>query len=328
MTTTTTTRTNMAVNERYFGHATDYFLDNLKFADKNLRIRGRWITHHSERFASTLLAASAEGIEWARKKEKRLTSECLKRTATHKRKLEEAFRDEARYFDLIIELKQILREHYLLKYLGCRRKDLTATFQKYGAVEKVSEFFRCEHLRKGMTWGEMIQAIDEEERQLWTWQTSHSLLDIRRYGETVLGPKPAAPITEVAKGIADLCGELDGFDGATAFESLVSIVRENTGKSDRDFNGYTALHWTASWGELAKRVRNDRALLDRRFAGNHNEALRDLLETKIDEMNCRLFKKNLVSIRIGINLVEPTREACEEAIFYKAGIERLGQNWQ
>ncbi|KAL3294130.1 hypothetical protein RB213_004695 [Colletotrichum asianum] len=294
MTTTTTTRTNMAVNERYFGHATNYFVDNLEFADKHLRIRGRWITHHSERSASTLLAASAEGIEWARKKEKRLTSECLKRTATHKKKLEEAFRDETRYFDLIIELKKILREHYLLKYLGCRRKDLTATFQKYGAVENISEFFRCEHLRhKGMTWGEMIQAIDEQERQLWAWQTSRSLQDIRRSGESILEPKPTTPVAEIAKGIAVLCGELDGFDGTTVFKSLVSIVRENTGKSDRDFNEYKALLWTASWEELAERLRNDRALLDRRFAGDHNEALRDLLETKIDEMNCRLFKKNL-----------------------------------
>lgn len=327
MTTTTTTRTNMAVNERYFGHATDYFLDNLEFADKHLRIRGRWITHNSERFASTLLAASAEGIEWARKKERRLTSECLKRTATHKKKLEEAFRDEARYFDLIIELQQILRQHYLLKYLGCRREDLKPTFQKYGAVEKVSEFFRCEHLRrKGMTWGEMIQAIDEEERQLWAWQTSRSLQEISRYGESILGPKPTAPVTEIAKGIAVLCGELDGFDGTTAFESMVSIVRENTGKSDRDFNEYTALLWTASWEELAERLRNDRARLDRRFAGDHNKALRDLLETKMDEMNSRLFKNNFVSIRLGISWVEPTREACEEAIFFRASIESLSNN--
>ncbi|KAK2771999.1 hypothetical protein CKAH01_14106 [Colletotrichum kahawae] len=285
----------MAVNERYFGHATDYFLDTLEFADKHLRIRGRWITHYSERFASTLLAASAEGIEWARKKERRLTSECLKSAATNKKKLEEAFRDEVRYFDLIIELQQILREHYLLKYLGCRPKDLAATFEKYGAVENAGEFFRCEHLRrKAMTWGEMIQAIDEEERQLWMWRTSRSLRDISRYGERILGPKPVAPVTEIAKGIAHLCGELDGFDGEGAFESLLSIIRENTGKSDRHFNSYTALLWNAEWEELAKRLRNDRALLDRRLAGTHNEALRDMVETKIGEMNCRLFKENFV----------------------------------
>lgn len=126
----------------------------------------------------------------------------------------------------------------------------------------------------------------------------------------------------MAKGIAVLCGELDGFDGTTAFESMISIVRENTGKSDRDFNEYTALLWTASWEELAKRLRNDRSRLDRRFAGDHNKALRDLLETKMDEMNSRLFKKNFVSIRLGISWVEPTREACEEAIFFRASIER------
>ncbi|OHF03161.1 hypothetical protein CORC01_01545 [Colletotrichum orchidophilum] len=46
--------------------------------------------------------------------------------------LEQSIQEEAQYRGLIMELEQILRDHYVIRYLNCRAKDLPALDIRFG----------------------------------------------------------------------------------------------------------------------------------------------------------------------------------------------------
>ncbi|KAK2770634.1 hypothetical protein CKAH01_14605 [Colletotrichum kahawae] len=113
--------------------------------------------------AKQLRESAHAGLFPASRKNEHYTTEDYRRNVRdHTKDLLEYFVDEAKYHDLIAELCQIFREHYVLKYVNCHVDDLQVAFHKLCGVRSDSHCVDYVRARTNPTWDELLRGMHEE----------------------------------------------------------------------------------------------------------------------------------------------------------------------
>ncbi|EQB46662.1 hypothetical protein CGLO_14294 [Colletotrichum gloeosporioides Cg-14] len=123
-----------------------FFQEAIALADQTLKISSSGsLCPVTKKTANKLKESSQAGLFPASRKDEFYTTEDYRRHVRDDTKdLLEYFADEAKYHDLITELCQIFREHYVLKYMGCHVDGLPVALHKLCGAKNIIK--RIAHL--------------------------------------------------------------------------------------------------------------------------------------------------------------------------------------
>ncbi|KAK1524062.1 uncharacterized protein CCOS01_09149 [Colletotrichum costaricense] len=158
------------------------------------------------------------------------------------RAFEQFTREEALYGGLIMELRQILRDHGLMKDLHCSAKRLPELCVKHDMKEitpqEIEDAQDQQGWRAATNWSDLIREVDRELRCTAEWNHCYGRYGERGWRSTPFEcpPKPKTPFSNVARAVIDLC--LDEVSEEDNWESVVDIAREQI-TTPNDFRPYT-----------------------------------------------------------------------------------------
>ncbi|KAF4814494.1 hypothetical protein CGCSCA5_v007741 [Colletotrichum siamense] len=200
----------------------------------------------------------------------------------HTKDLRGYFKDEAKYHDLIAELCQIFREHYVLKYMDCHMDDLPVVLHKLCGVRSDSHCVDYIRTRTNPTWDELLRGMQEEALLMSNYESA-----LRERGQRA---------------------------------DFLQILKENTpsGRRQRDFNRYTDKLLRGEYNAMAGHLRRDRNLLTTRLHRAEDASLRSILSEAVNKKEKSLFLVNKYIFN-GYDdpfwRVYPTKEAVEMSVF-------------
>ncbi|KAJ0352535.1 hypothetical protein COL154_012480 [Colletotrichum chrysophilum] len=212
--------------------------------------------------------------------------------------------DDYRCDDLIAELCQIFREHYVLKYMDCHVDDLPVALHKLCGVRSDSHCVNYIRTRTNPTWDELLRGTQEEALLMSNYESA-----LRECEHTI-------------KRIAHLFCE----DGWTDREygqeraDFLQILKENTpsGRRQRYFNRYTDKLLREEYNAMAGHLRRDRNLLTTRLHRAEDASLPSILSDAVNKKEKSLFLVNKYIFN-GYDdpfwRVYPTKEAVEMSVF-------------
>ncbi|KAK1448723.1 hypothetical protein CMEL01_08038 [Colletotrichum melonis] len=155
---------------------------------------------------------------------------------------EQFTRKEALYGGLIMELRQILRDHNLMKDLHCsveRLPELCVKHDMKGIThQEVEDAQDQQGWRAATNWSDLIREVDRELRCTAEWNHCYGRYEERGWRSTPFEcpPKPKTPFLNVARAVIDLC--LDEVSEEDNCEPVVDIVREQI-TTPNDFSPWT-----------------------------------------------------------------------------------------
>ncbi|KXH27809.1 hypothetical protein CSIM01_06728 [Colletotrichum simmondsii] len=276
----------------------DFFLDAWENARKQHNICDEGVTSAVALVTNWIEARASEGIEVLLKSETKQAH--ISRNQVHNglRALKDFTGKQALYRGLIMELRQLLRDHYAMRYLHCRARDLPALYAKFGVERSTPREIEDAQRRQGWSggqlvskWSGLIREIDRERNRTVEWNKRYALYDEPGYfrQRAERPPKPRTPFSKVARIIFDLCHDTMGEEDD--WECLLGIIREQT-SVPRDYNPYTSLIWWAQWTQLAKRIEHDDRFLHSRLSRPGDARLWLLVEQGIEDMSLNTFAEN------------------------------------
>ncbi|KAL3299456.1 hypothetical protein RB213_006595 [Colletotrichum asianum] len=202
-----------------------------------------------------------------------------------KKNLQQCFIDEAKYHDLITELCQIFREHYVLKYMDCRVEDLPVELHRLGGAK---------------SWGQTASEQDQKS----------SAPPVR----------PPTPSTDIVERIAHLFCE-SAYTYGGIIQDFLQIITESTAgtRGQRDFNRYKDKLLRGEYEEVAYHIRSDRENLKTRLHRVEDAILVSKIGDAIDKKDRFLF---MVHKSIWSDSMDrpdwrlyPSKEAVEMSVF-------------
>ncbi|KXH26367.1 hypothetical protein CNYM01_13745 [Colletotrichum nymphaeae SA-01] len=158
------------------------------------------------------------------------------------RAFEQFTREEALYGGLIMELRQILRDHDLMEDLHCSAEQLPALCAKNDVKRitplEIRDAQDQQGWRVATNWSDLIREVDRERCRSAEWNRCYGRYEGRGWRSTPFEcpSKPKTPFSNVARAVIDLC-----FDEASEKDNwgfVVDIVREQM-STPNDFNPYT-----------------------------------------------------------------------------------------
>ncbi|KAH0425851.1 hypothetical protein CcaCcLH18_10720 [Colletotrichum camelliae] len=179
-------------------------------------------------------------------------------------RLLQCFANEAKYRDLVTELRQIFRQHYILKYVSSTAEAGRESIRAFCGSKPDDLRVDCVRTRKSPGWAQIISGMDEERPLLVSWQDAlrrHALA--RNPGPPP--PQPSTPSTDMAKAVAGLFCE-DGWHAVwdAGFRGeLFELIAENTVGRRRHpyFNRYTDYLMVGNFKALANSFYVDKLYL-------------------------------------------------------------------
>ncbi|KAF3809570.1 hypothetical protein GCG54_00012856 [Colletotrichum gloeosporioides] len=272
-----------------------FFQEAIALADQTLKISSSGpLCPVTKKTANKLKESSQAGLFPASRKDELYTTEDYRRHVRDDTKdLLEYFADEAKYHDLITELCQIFREHYVLRYMGCHVDGLPVALHKLCGAKSNNH---C-----NPTPPPTEEPSPPPVRPL----------------------RPLTPSTDIIKRIAHLFCE-DGWvrsnEHGQGHADFLQIIKENTpsGRRQRDFNRYTDKLLRGEYDEMAGHLRRDRNRLKTRLHRAEDASLRSVFSDAINKKEKSLFLVNKYVFN-GYDdpfwRVYPTKEAVEMSVF-------------
>ncbi|KAF4781212.1 hypothetical protein HER10_EVM0008734 [Colletotrichum scovillei] len=147
------------------------------------------------------------------------------------RAFEQFTREEALYGGLVMELRQILRDHDLMEDLRCSAEQLPVLCAKYDVKritpQEIQDAQDQQGWRVATNWSDLIQDVDRERCRSAEWNRCYGRYEGRGWRSTPFEcpPKPKTPFSNVARAVIDLC--LEEVNEEDNWESVVDIVREH-----------------------------------------------------------------------------------------------------
>ncbi|KAH0425854.1 hypothetical protein CcaCcLH18_10723 [Colletotrichum camelliae] len=141
-----------------------FFQQAIALADQTLKLSSSGPLCPATKKKAEYLGESAHaGVCPASRTNEYYTTEDYRRNVRdHTKDLLEYFVDEAKYHDLIAELCQIFREHYVLKYMNCHVDDLQVALHKLCGARSDSHCVDYVRARTNPTWDELLRGMQEE----------------------------------------------------------------------------------------------------------------------------------------------------------------------
>ncbi|KAJ5020103.1 hypothetical protein K4K57_003514 [Colletotrichum sp. SAR 10_99] len=280
----------------------------IALADQTLKLSSVWsLCPATKEKANDLKESAHEGLfPDSRTNERYTTDDYRCDVRDHTKDLRGYFKDEAKYHDLIVELCQIFRDHYVLKYMDCHVDDLPVALHKLCGVRSDSHCADYIRTRTIPTWDELLRGMQEEALLMSNYESA-----LREYERE-----------HTIKRIARLFCE----DGWTYREygqeraDFLQILKENTpsGRRQRDFNRYMDKLLRGEYNAMAGHLRRDRNLLTTRLHRAEDASLRSILSDAINKKEKSLFLVNKYIFN-GYDdpfwRVYPTKEAVEMSVF-------------
>ncbi|EXF84590.1 hypothetical protein CFIO01_04758 [Colletotrichum fioriniae PJ7] len=209
---------------------------------KQYRISGKDVPPAIAAVTSWIEAQLPEAIEAIYDSDLEKARICCNRMRYGMRAFEQFTQEEALYGGLIMELRQILRDHDLIEDLHCSAKRLPALCAKYDvkriAPQDIEDAQDQQGWRSATNWSDLIRGIDREHHSTAEWNRRYGRCEKRGWRSTPFEcpPKPETPFLNVARAVVDLC--LDEVSEEDNRESVLDIVRQQM-STPKDFNPYT-----------------------------------------------------------------------------------------
>ncbi|KAF4836140.1 hypothetical protein CGCSCA4_v012311 [Colletotrichum siamense] len=283
-----------------------FFQQAIALADQTLKLSSVGpLCPATEDKATELKESAHEGLFPDSRTNERYTADYYRcNVRNHTRDLLGYFKDEAKFHDLIAELCQIFREHYVLKYMDRHMDDLPVVLHKLCGVRSDSYCVDYIRTRTNPTWDELLRGMQEETLLMSNYESA-----LRDREHTI-------------KRIAHLFCEDEWTDREYGQEraDFLQILKENTpsGRRQRDFNRYTDKLLRGEYNAMAGHLRSDRNLLTTRLHRAEDASLRSILSDAVDKKEKSLFLVNKYVFN-GYDdpfwRVYPTKEAVEMSVF-------------
>ncbi|KAF4850230.1 hypothetical protein CGCSCA2_v011530 [Colletotrichum siamense] len=141
-----------------------FFQQAIALADQTLKLSSVGpLCPATEDKATELKESAHEGLFPDSRTNERYTADYYRcNVRNHTRDLLGYFKDEAKFHDLIAELCQIFREHYVLKYMDRHMDDLPVVLHKLCGVRSDSYCVDYIRTRTNPTWDELLRGMQEE----------------------------------------------------------------------------------------------------------------------------------------------------------------------
>ncbi|KAF4815480.1 hypothetical protein CGCTS75_v013032 [Colletotrichum tropicale] len=305
-----------------------FFQQAIALADQTLKLSSVGpLCPATEDKATELKESAHEGLFPDSRTNERYTADYYRcNVRNHTRDLLGYFKDEAKFHDLIAELCQIFREHYVLKYMDCHMDDLPVVLHKLCGVRSDSHCVDYIRTRTNPTWDELLRGMQEEALLISNYESAlrereRSRL-ISRSGAKPPSRSSSHPINRHHQKDAHLFCEDEWTDREYGQEraDFLQILKENTpsGRRQRDFNRYTDKLLRGEYNAMAGHLRRDRNLLTTRLHRAEDASLRSILSDAVDKKEKSLFLVNKYVFN-GYDdpfwRVYPTKEAVEMSVF-------------
>ncbi|KAF0329490.1 hypothetical protein GQ607_003439 [Colletotrichum asianum] len=312
-----------------------FFQEAIALAEQTLKLSsgGALLCPATRREAKCMLESAKLGMSPTSKKHKFFTTERVR--SDH---------------DLITELCQIFREHYILKYMNCRVEDLPVELHRLGGAKSHRHHVDIIHTRINPTWNELVQGLQKETSLITKYEhalNAHTFqLERQResaertrfatlsatttgWGQTASeqNQKSSAPpvrlptpSTDIVERIAHLfCESAYTYDGI--IQDFLQIITEHTAGTveQRDFNRYKDKLLRGEYEEVAYHIRSDRENLKTRLHRVEDAILVSKIGDAIDKKDRFLF---MVHKSIWSDSMDrpdwrlyPSKEAVEMSVF-------------
>ncbi|KAF6814105.1 hypothetical protein CMUS01_12709 [Colletotrichum musicola] len=210
-------------------------------------------------------------------------SECRMMVTILEYDLAACFRDQSKYADLIADLRRILREHYILRYLNCPMENLKIVLRSFYGEGGTSD--EGDHhtifCRKNPTWSEIYSAVIEEKLQQDKWCCD---LCWSRLGQPP--PQPPSPVIRVIRRLAELfCEDLFLVE---VVNNLLLILRDHL-HGDRNDDRYKTYIRYGNWKTLAQEMRSDWRFLETRLHRPQDQKLKEAIGKAMIDMDRKTF---------------------------------------